>query len=288
MSALNKVLSGSLKILSPLEAIFFCFYLIFKAFPLHYDSDFSFMFSLFFRIFSIILSTLLYTFFAEASSGDIGSRATLSGTEIRNTLEIFPSLFSQGEDTDIDVFTSRYIWLSDKSYIPPDLLGIEDLTYIEEAGRKSKLRKEAHDALWLIAKAFYKEFGEPLVVISGYRSAEYQQRMWDLGKCNATLCAPPGYSEHQLGLAIDIFDATTEEEYYKNAKNRRYIAWFQAHAYEYWWHQSYQNGEYIDAYEIEPWHWRYLWVPLATKLKKFDMSYTEYIRFERILAFWKR
>lgn len=82
--------------------------------------------------------------------------------------------------------------------------------------------------------------------------------MWDLGKCNATLCAPPGYSEHQLGLAIDIFDATTEAEYYQDSKYRRYIAWLQAHAHEYGWHQSYQNGEYIDAYEIEPWHWRYL------------------------------
>ncbi len=246
------------------------------------------MFSLIFRIFSIILSTLLYTFFAEANSGDIGSGVTLRETEHRNTLAIFPSLFPQSEDADIDIFTSRYIWLMDRSYIPENLLGIEDLTYIEEAGRKSKLRSEAHDALWLLAKAFYKEFGEPLVVISGYRSAEYQQRMWDLGKCNATLCAPSGYSEHQLGLAIDIFDATTEEEYYKNPKYRRYIAWFQAHAHEYGWHQSYQKWEYTDAYEIEPWHWRYLGVDLATKLKKLDMSYTEYIRFERLLAFWKR
>ncbi len=246
------------------------------------------MFSLLFRISSIILSILLYTFFAEASSGDTMSLSSSTETENRNTLAIFPSLFPRSEDTDIDVFTSRYIWLSDKSYIPPDLLGIEDLSYIEEAGRKSKLRKEAHDALWLLAKAFYKEFDAPLVVISGYRSAEYQQRMWDLGKCNATLCAPPGYSEHQLGLAIDIFDATTEEEYYKNPKYRRYIAWLRDHAHEYGWHQSYQNGEYIDAYEIEPWHWRYLGVPLATKLERLDMSYTEYIRFERILAFWKR
>jgi LAS superfamily LD-carboxypeptidase LdcB len=60
-----------------------------------------------------------------------------------------------------------------------------------------------------MAKAFELEFGEPLVVISGYRSAEYQQRLWNLGRCHDTLCAPPGYSEHQLGLAVDIFDAST-------------------------------------------------------------------------------
>jgi LAS superfamily LD-carboxypeptidase LdcB len=57
--------------------------------------------------------------------------------------------------------------------------------------------------------------------------------MWDLGKCNATLCAPPGYSEHQLGLAIDIFDATTEEEYFQNEKYREYISWLQENAHKY-------------------------------------------------------
>lgn len=61
------------------------------------------------------------------------------------------------------------------------------------------------------------------------------------------------------------------------------MAWLQLNAYKYGWHQSYQNGEYIDAYEIEPWHWRYLGIDLATKLNNLNMSYTEYMRFERAL-----
>ena len=65
--------------------------------------------------------------------------------------------------------------------------------------------------------------------------------MWDLGKCTDSLCAPPGYSEHQLGLAVDLFDATTATEYYKNARYRKYIAWLTLHAHEYGYTQSYQK-----------------------------------------------
>lgn len=153
------------------------------------------------------------------------------------------------------------------------------------AGRSGlKLRKEARDSLWAIAADFEKEFGVPLTVISTYRSAAYQQRMWDLGKCTSSLCAPPGYSEHQLGLAMDIFDATTERDYEANRNYRRYIAWFKNNAQRYGWTQSYQKGTAIDTYEIEPWHWRYVGVDMATKLKNLGWTYTEYVRFQQIIS----
>lgn len=204
------------------------------------------------------------------------------------TLPIFPTLFRQEDDVNIEKFVNRYIGLSDPSYAPDDLGRITLTGVISEAGRSVSLRQEAREALWMMGRSFRNEFRTPLVVISGYRSAAYQQRMWDLGKCTMTLCAPPGYSEHQLGLAVDIFDATTEQEYEKNARYRKYIAWMREHAHTYGWTESYQRGEHIDAYEPEPWHWRYVGISLATRLKKLDMSYTEYIRFERMLALWRR
>lgn len=92
-----------------------------------------------------------------------------------------------------------------------------------------------------MGRDFRTKFGTPLVVVSGYRSASYQQRLWDLGRCTDTLCAPPGYSEHQLGLAIDVFDATTASDYMKNALYKKYITWIQAHAHKYGYTQSYQK-----------------------------------------------
>ncbi|MDD2693689.1 MAG: M15 family metallopeptidase [Candidatus Gracilibacteria bacterium] len=188
------------------------------------------------------------------------------------------------EDSSIFRFVSRDVPLNEKSYEPDDLVPINN-EHINMAGRSGlKMRKEARDSLWIMAADFEKKFGVPLTVISTYRSAAYQQWMWDLGKCTDSLCAPSGYSEHQLGLAMDVFDATTERDYEANQNYRRYIAWFKENAQRYGWTQSYQKGEAIDTYEVEPWHWRYVGVDMATKLRNLGWTYTEYVRFQQIIA----
>ena len=137
-------------------------------------------------------------------------------------------------------FVSRTTPLSDKKYAPRDLVSISG-SMINEAGRNSQLRKEARDALWNMGIYFQKEHGAPLTVISGYRSATYQQRLWDLGRCSNSLCAPPGYSEHQLGLAVDLFDVSNEKEFKSNPIYRKYLKWLENNAHHYGWMQSYQK-----------------------------------------------
>ena len=46
--------------------------------------------------------------------------------------------------------------------------------------------------------------GEPLPVVSGFRSRAEQQRLWDHRHENAYPVAPPGTSRHERGLAIDV------------------------------------------------------------------------------------
>jgi LAS superfamily LD-carboxypeptidase LdcB len=170
--------------------------------------------------------------------------ATGTKDEAKKTPKIFIKKRFQPQEAYVDTsllrFVSRTTPLTDKGYIPKPLVTISG-SHINQAGRNSQLRQDARDALWELAQAFEKEFGEPLVVISGYRSAAYQQRLWDLGRCTDSLCAPPGYSEHQLGLAVDLFDATTEDDFLANGRYKKYVAWLQANAHLYGWHQSYQK-----------------------------------------------
>lgn len=179
-------------------------------------------------------------------------------------------------------FVSRSVPLTMKTYTPWDLVSISG-SVINQAGRNSVLRKDARDSLWVMANEFQKKFGVPLTVVSGYRSAAYQKRLWDLGRCTDSLCAPPGYSEHQLGLAVDLFDASTEEDFQSNPTYRRYISWLQTNAHLYGWTQSYQKWIQIDEYEVEPWHYRYIGTTLATRLHNLGWTFTEFVKFQEAI-----
>jgi zinc D-Ala-D-Ala carboxypeptidase len=187
------------------------------------------------------------------------------------------------DDSSVLRFVSRTTPLSDRNYAPRDLTSISG-SLINQAGRNSQLRKDARDALWNMASGFYYDMGTTLTVISGYRSADYQQRLWDLGRCSDSLCAPPGYSEHQLGLAVDLFDASSEKEFTQNPTYRKYVKWLENNAYTYGWTQSYQKWIEIDEYQAEPWHYRYVGVTLATRLHTLGWTYTEFVRFQEAIA----
>ena len=177
---------------------------------------------------------------------------------------------------------SRSTPLTEVTYAPTDLVSISG-SFINQAGRNSVLRKDGRNALWDLAKAFQEEFHISLTVVSGYRSANYQQRLWDLGRCTDSLCAPPGYSEHQLGLAVDLFDASTDKEFTTNPTYRKYIKWLRNNAHLYGWTESYQKWVEIDEYEAEPWHYRYIGITLATRLHNLGWTYTEFVRFQEAI-----
>lgn len=46
--------------------------------------------------------------------------------------------------------------------------------------------------------------GRPLTIVSGFRSREDQQRLWDNRFSNPYPVAPPGRSRHETGVAIDV------------------------------------------------------------------------------------
>ncbi|MFA6254388.1 MAG: M15 family metallopeptidase [Candidatus Paceibacterota bacterium] len=75
--------------------------------------------------------------------------------------------------------------------------------------------------------------------------------------------ADQGYSEHQLGTAVD-FLAATSTSLSVNFASTKEGEWLKANAYKYGFVMSYpQNNDY---YQYEPWHWRYVGVSLATML----------------------
>ena len=72
----------------------------------------------------------------------------------------------------------------------------------------------------------------------------------------AKVSAPPGYSEHSTGFAIDIGDAyKRESDFEVEFENTDAFRWLKENAAKYHFKLSFnKNNKNID---YEPWHWRY-------------------------------
>ena len=109
-----------------------------------------------------------------------------------------------------------------------------------------------------------KKDGIYLVFLSGYRSINLQKDIFYSIKSvrnqeaseRARVSAPPGYSEHSTGFAIDIGDATQREtDFETEFENTDAFKWLMKNAAKFHFKLSFtKDNKYID---YEPWHWRY-------------------------------
>jgi D-alanyl-D-alanine carboxypeptidase len=161
-------------------------------------------------------------------------------------------------------------------YVPENLVSIASDYISDMKGWYQTLRIDAKNALDDLWKNFYEQFWMKLWIVSAYRSYSYQYQIkqW----CGDTWCAKPWYSEHQTGLVVDIFEASSEWNWRTTPSLRKYFDWLNENAHKYGWHNTYQKWVEIDGYEVEPWHRRYLWVELATYLLENNLTFAEYYR----------
>ena len=181
---------------------------------------------------------------------------------------------SKDEASKLDVIVNKYYKL-DKDYEP------EDLTVINSkfASGTQKLRKEAAGKFEKMASAMLKE-NLKIYAGSTYRSYSYQEGLYnryvkkDGFKEAETYSARAGYSEHQLGLAVDIVNGKWN---YLSEGDKEYT-WLINNSYKYGFILRYPHeSEYITGYVFEDWHFRYLGIDLATKVHESKLTYDEYI-----------
>ena len=153
------------------------------------------------------------------------------------------------------------------------------------------LQTVACDAFLEMQKAAAAD-GVTVWMQSGYRSVKYQTSLYerktkyylDKGYDNATakekaaaVVNPPGYSEHNCGLAADLNSPEhtgLDEGFEKTAAFR----WLCEHAGDYGFILRYPKDA-EDKTEIiyEPWHWRYVGVENAAKINASGLCFEEYI-----------
>ena len=132
-----------------------------------------------------------------------------------------------------------------------------------------------------------------IVPVSGWRSQEEQQSIWDDSlaengqEFTRKYVALPGHSEHQTGLAIDLglrqehVDFICPEFPYTGI-----CQVFRETAPKYGFILRYPDGkETITGIGHEPWHFRYVGTPHAEIITKYELCLEEYTDFLKQYAF---
>jgi zinc D-Ala-D-Ala carboxypeptidase len=137
--------------------------------------------------------------------------------------------------------------------------------------RVEKLAPEVAEA-WKTMVNAAKQESVSIVPISGFRSVKTQTWLFsDRSRrrgveAAARSVAPPGYSEHHTGYAIDIGDARAPgRDITPGFANTNAFRWMAKNARKYGFEISFPpNNRQRVMYE--PWHWRYIGSPAAEQL----------------------
>ena len=166
-------------------------------------------------------------------------------------------------------------------YVPPDLtyLGHYGIPF---TGWDKLLREDAADQLSRLTMDANIE-GVEILVSSAYRSyydqtSAFAYYSYLYGTEANRISALPGHSEHQLGTTVDFTSAEVNYEISQAFGETDAARWLREHAAKYGFVMSYPNGkEEETGYIWEPWHYRYVGLENAPKIKDSEKTPPAYV-----------
>ena len=172
------------------------------------------------------------------------------------------AMYKAAPQNDINgtLFLVNRQWMVSEAYEP------DDLQMSDVPGQVRRMRKDAAEALREMFAACKEETGIQLLSISGYRSyakqdSIYRRKLRSVKKNVAKAqeyVAPPGASEHQLGVAMDIGQKHKVNLEVSFAKTQG-AKWCRKNCWRFGFILRYaEEWEKITGYKYEPWHFRYV------------------------------
>lgn len=169
--------------------------------------------------------------------------------------------------------------LGDKNYIPKKLVELGDLSTNKNFCLTQEAKKGLSD---MIGDAL--NMGLKIKVTSAFRDYATQEIIFNNALKtipDATVAvAKPGHSEHQLGTTVDLSGASISfSSAVSSFDNTPEELWLRDNAYKYGFVMSYPYGkENTTGYKYEPWHYRYVGIDLAQKIKESGLTIYEYLK----------
>ena len=204
----------------------------------------------------------------------VNYKEVISTVNTRTNYTFYTHTLETNMDKGFAILVNKYYYLPDK-YAPNDIVSMSN----SYAYPKNSIRSEVYEAFKEMSKKA-KEDGITLIVNSSYRDYDSQKRIYEEyenkkgQKYADSVAARPNYSEHQTGLALDIF---TPGAGMKTFENTDAFKWLSKNAYKYGFILRYpKDKENITGYDYEAWHYRFLGKDLAAKVFNSGLTFDEY------------
>lgn len=152
-------------------------------------------------------------------------------------------------------------------------------TYHQE--REVEMNMCAKESFDELSKALLAETGETLFVSSAYRDFDKQK---EIKAEEGEVAQEPGCSEHQTGLALDVFVKNFAGEGFIKSPSGQFI---NENCGDYGFIIRYTSfGERKTGVPYEPWHLRYVGLPHSKIINKSKITFEDYIDFLEIGKFY--
>lgn len=217
-----------------------------------------------------------------------GSYEKLFVTPAKSSVTIVEIGESRLNIPDWTYFNDNHIWayVGNGKSLPTDLKPDVVDPEVAYTGSSMKISSQIQRPLSNLFQAADKD-GVKLMLSSGYRSTEQQAEIYDFylkqqGKQYVdSYVAKPSFSEHQLGLTVDIASSSTacKRSGDSCSLTAEAIAWLRANAARFGFIERYPAGKQsITSVAGEHWHYRYVGAPLAKALKSTNMTFDEFVQ----------
>ncbi|WP_438348535.1 VanY-A/VanY-F/VanY-M family D-Ala-D-Ala carboxypeptidase [Paenibacillus sp. FA6] len=135
-----------------------------------------------------------------------------------------------------------------------------------------ELSKRVTQKFLKMVEAAEKDGVNHFLINSGYRDFDKQNRIYQ--EMGSDYALPAGYSEHNLGLSLDI--GSTQMEMSKAPEGK----WLQENAWKYGFILRYPKDKTaITGIQYEPWHFRYVGLPHSAIMQKNNDTLEQYLDF---------
>ncbi|MEK4043358.1 M15 family metallopeptidase [Paenibacillus sp. FSL H8-0048] len=137
---------------------------------------------------------------------------------------------------------------------------------------KTLLSKQVAEKFTKMVHAAAGDDINSFMISSGYRDNEKQKQLYE--EKGADYALPPGYSEHNLGLSLDIGSSQMAMSHAPEGQ------WLREHAWDYGFILRYpENKTDITGIKYEPWHFRYVGLPHSVIMHDKNFTLEEYLEF---------